>query len=447
MELKRKAFDKLEEWKNRSNGKTALLIKGARRVGKTWLARQFGKTHYESCLYVDFANMDKDLIEIFEDASHLDFFFIRLQAYFGVQLVRRKSLVIFDEVQLFPKARQLIKYLVADGRFDYIETGSLIGLRQNVENIVIPSEEESIELNPLDFEEFLWANDELALGDFIRDSFENERALGEALHRKALNLFRLYLLIGGMPQSVTAYLESGELEASEIAKRNILELYRNDVSKFAKGYEHKVIAIFDDIPSQLSRHEKRFKLSSLTKKARLRDYEDSFVWLSEAKITNLCFNATDPTVGLTLNVDRTTLKCYLADTGLLMTQAVNSGTLLKEEVLKALSYGKLEINEGMILENAVAQMLCASGHKLYFYSRAANREKKTSAIEIDFLIRREKKICPIEVKSSPRVCHASLDLFVKRFSSRLGTRYVLYTKDLYRDKEILYLPAYMAYLL
>lgn len=447
MELKRKALIKLEEWKKTSNGKTALLIKGARRTGKTWLARKFGETCYESYLYVDFANMDKDLVEIFEDASHLDFFFIRLQAYYGVQLIRRKSLVIFDEVQLFPKARQLIKYLVADGRFDYIETGSLIGLRQNVENIVIPSEEEILDLNPLDFEEFLWANNEEALADLIRDSFENKRALGQALHRKALNLFRLYLVIGGMPQSVTAFLKAGELEASESVKRNILTVYRNDVTKFAKGHEYKVIAIFDDIPSQLSRHEKRFKLSCLDKKARLRGYEESFVWLSEANIVNLCFNATDPTVGLSLNADRMTLKCYFADTGLLLTQAINSGQFLKEDVLKALLYGKLEINEGMILENAVAQMLLSTGHKLYFYSRAANNEKKTPAIEIDFLIRQGKKICPIEVKSSPRIRHASLDLFVKRFSSRLGTRYVLYTKDLYSEGKTLYIPAYMAYLL
>ncbi len=447
MELKRKAFSKLFDWKNRSHGETALLIEGARRAGKSWLAQKFAREAYDSFIYIDFANLDNDLIDIFRDTSHLDLFFLKLQAYFQVDLQPRRSLIIFDEVQLFPKARQLIKYLVADGRFDYLETGSLISLRRNIENIVVPSEEEVLPLHPLDFEEFLWAANESQLASLLKLSFESLTPLGAALHRKTLNLFRLYLMTGGMPQAVVKYFETRNLKDSDIIKRNILRLYRTDVTKFAKGYESKVLALFDEMPSQLTRHEKKFKLSSISKAARYREYEDAFMWLAEAKIVNLCFNATDPTVGLNLNTDRLTLKCYSSDTGLLLTQAIDSGVVPEEDVLKAVTYGRLEINEGMLIENVVAQMLAASGHKLYFYSRPADREKHVPAIEIDFLIRRDRKICPIEVKSSVLNRHASLDAFVKRFNSRLGTRYILCTKDIRVEDKTVYLPLYMAYLL
>ncbi len=447
MELKRKAFSKLFDWKNRSHGETALLIEGARRAGKSWLAQKFAREAYDSFIYIDFANLDNDLIDIFRDTSHLDLFFLKLQAYFQVDLLPRRSLIIFDEVQLFPKARQLIKYLVADGRFDYLETGSLISLRRNIENIVVPSEEEVLPLHPLDFEEFLWAANESQLASLLKLSFESLTPLGAALHRKTLNLFRLYLMTGGMPQAVVKYFETQNLKDSDIIKRNILRLYRTDVTKFAKGYESKVLALFDEMPSQLTRHEKKFKLSSISKAARYREYEDAFMWLAEAKIVNLCFNATDPTVGLNLNTDRLTLKCYSSDTGLLLTQAIDSGVVPEEDVLKAVTYGRLEINEGMLIENVVAQMLAASGHKLYFYSRPADREKHVPAIEIDFLIRRDRKICPIEVKSSVLNRHASLDAFVKRFNSRLGTRYILCTKDIRVEDKTVYLPLYMAYLL
>ncbi len=447
MELKRKAFSKLFDWKNRSHGETALLIEGARRAGKSWLAQKFAREAYDSFIYIDFANLDNDLIDIFRDTSHLDLFFLKLQAYFQVDLLPRRSLIIFDEVQLFPKARQLIKYLVADGRFDYLETGSLISLRRNIENIVVPSEEEVLPLHPLDFEEFLWAANESQLASLLKLSFESLTPLGAALHRKTLNLFRLYLMTGGMPQAVVKYFETRNLKDSDIIKRNILRLYRTDVTKFAKGYESKVLALFDEMPSQLTRHEKKFKLSSISKAARYREYEDAFMWLAEAKIVNLCFNATDPTVGLNLNTDRLTLKCYSSDTGLLLTQAIDSGVVPEEDVLKAVTYGRLEINEGMLIENVVAQMLAASGHKLYFYSRPADREKHVPAIEIDFLIRRDRKICPIEVKSSVLNRHASLDAFVKRFNSRLGTRYILCTKDIRVEDKTVYLPLYMAYLL
>ncbi len=447
MELERKAFSSLLEWKNRSHGETALLIEGVRRAGKSWIAKKFAIEAYDSFIYIDFAHIDDDLIDIFRDSSHLDIFFTKLQAYYSVDLKPRHSLIIFDEVQLFPKARQLIKYLVADGRFDYLETGSLISLRQNIENIVVPSEEEVLQLHPLDFEEFLWAAGESQLASLLRLSFDNLTPLGESLHRKALNLFRNYLMTGGMPQSVVKYFETRNLKDCDIIKRNILRLYRTDVTKFAKGYESKVLSIFDEMPSQLTRHEKKFKLSSISKTARFREYEDAFVWLAEARIVNLCFNTTDPTIGLNLNTDRLTLKCYSCDTGLLLTQAIDCGAVPEEDVLKAVTYGRLEINEGMLIENVVAQMLAASGHKLYFYSRPADRENHVSAIEIDFLIRRGRKICPIEVKSSIANRHASLDAFVKRFGSRLGTRYILCTKDIRVEDKTVCLPLYMAYLL
>ncbi len=444
MYLKRKLYQDLLSWKKRSNGKTALLIEGARRTGKSFLVRDFAEKEYASCIYIDFSNAGSELEEIFRDTEDLNFFFIRLQAYAGVRLESRKSAVIFDEVQQFPKARQLIKHLVADGRYDFIETGSLIGLRKNVENIVIPSEEEVLYLYPIDFEEFLWALEREETAEYIWQCFREKRAMGDALHRRTMNLFRQYLMTGGMPQSVVAYCETKEFQESEQIKRNILRLYRSDIAKFAKGYEARVAAVYDDIPSQLSRHEKRFNLSSISRSARMRTYEDAFLWLSEARIVNMSFNATDPTVGLNLSTDRLTFKCYSADTGLLISQAVDNGTFLEEEVLRAVTYGKLNINEGMLMENAVAQMLTAAGHRLFFYSRPRSAENENSkAIEVDFLIRQGKKISPVEVKSSDHMRHASLDAFSQKFSEKIGTRYVITPKDLRAEGNTLYLPLYM----
>lgn len=445
--LKRKIYDSLLAWKQKSNGKTALLIDGARRVGKSYIAELFAKQEYKSHIIIDFGNVSDDILDLFiHDSSDLDLFFAKLSAYYSTVLYKRESLIVFDEVQQFPRARQLIKYLVADGRYDYIETGSLIRLKKNTENIIIPSEEEHLELFPLDFEEFLWALGDEATVPLIKKCFDDKKPLGQTLHRKIMNEFRQYVLVGGMPQAVIAYIDGKNFEASDEAKRRILRLYRDDVSKFAAGYEEKVYALFDGIPGQLSKKEKKYKLSSISKQARFRTYEDSFIWLNEAMIVNACFNATDPNVGLALSADHATQKCYMADTGLLVTQTFMDRGFTDNELYRAILFDKLDINEGMIMENIVAQMLRTVGHKLYFYSRS-DSEHRENQMEIDFLITEGKKISPIEVKSGSYRSHSSLDKFINKFSDKVGTPYILYTKDVMQKDGILHLPIYMAMLL
>ena len=415
--LKRKIYDALLEWKQKNDGKTALLIDGARRVGKSYIAELFARQEYKSHIIIDFGNAPRDILDLFiNDSADLDLFFAKLSAFYSTVLYRRESLIVFDEVQQFPRARQLIKYLVADGRYDYLETGSLIRLKKNTENIIIPSEEEHIELFPLDFEEFLWAMNDEATLPLIRRCFEDRKPLGQALHRKIMNDFRQYVLVGGMPQSVLAYLNGKDFQASDEAKRRILQLYRDDVSKFAAGYEEKVYAVFDGIPGQLSKKEKKYRLSSISKNARFRAYEDSFIWLNEAMVVNACFNATDPGVGLALSADHATQKCYMADTGLLVTLTFMDRAFTDNELYRAILFDRLDINEGMIMENIVAQMLRRNGHRLYFYSRS-DLEHRENHMEIDFLITEGKKISPIEVKSANYRSHASLDKFRKKFGS------------------------------
>lgn len=442
--FKRKIYEELIKWKRISNGSTALLIDGARRVGKSYIAEEFAKNEYKSYILVDFGNVPNDVLHLFaQESSDLDLFFAKLSAFYGIKLFKRDSLIVFDEVQQFPRARQLIKYLVADGRYDYLETGSLIRLKKNVQDIIIPSEEEHIEMFPMDFEEFLWAKGDTVTIPLIKACFESKKPLGQALHRKIMNDFRQYVLVGGMPQSVAAYLNGKDFEASDMAKRRILKLYHDDVSKFAEGYEDKVFALFDGIPAQLSKKEKKYKLSSLGKKARFRSYEDSFVWLNESMIVNTCFNATDPNVGLALSADHSTRKCYMADTGLLVTQTFMDKAFTENGLYRAILFDKLSINEGMIMENVVAQMLRTNGHKLYFYSRTDATNRKND-MKIDFLITEGKKICPIEVKSNNYVSHSSLDKFRDKFSSKIGNSYILYSKDVIVKDGIIHLPIYMA---
>lgn len=377
------------------------------------------------------------------ESSNLDLFFAKLSSFFSTTLYERESVIIFDEVQQYPRARQLIKYFVADGRYDFIETGSLIRLKKNVQNIIIPSEEEHFEMFPLDFEEFLWAMGDTATASLIKKCFDEKVPLGAALHRKIMNDFRQYILVGGMPQAITEYIKSKNFEAVDNVKRRILKLYREDVTKFAEGYEDKVFAVFDGIPAQLSKKEKKYKLSSISKQARFRNYEDSFVWLHEAMIVNTCFNSTDPNVGLALSEDHATQKCYMGDTGLLITQTFIDAPYAENDLYKAILFDKLEINEGMIMENVVAQMLRYNGHKLHFYSRN-NPEHRENHMEIDFLITEKRKISAIEVKSGNYRSHSSLDKFTKKFSSKIGNSYILYTKDLMIKDGILHLPIYMA---
>ena len=442
--LRRKLYDTLLNWKKQSNGETAIMIDGARRVGKSYLVEQFAKAEYRSHIIIDFGNAPQDILDLFlNDSYNLDLFFAKLSAFYSTSLYERESVIIFDEVQQHPRARQLIKYFVADGRYDFIETGSLIRLKKNVQDIIIPSEEEHVEMFPLDFEEFLWAMGDTATVPLIRQCFDKKTPLGAALHRKILNDFRQYILVGGMPQAVMEYIKTKNFESVDTVKRRILKLYRDDVSKFAAGYEDKVFAVFDGIPAQLSRKEKKYRLSSISKQARFRSYEDSFIWLHEAMIVNTCLNATDPNVGLALSEDNATQKCYMGDTGLLITHAFMDAPYAENDLYKAILFDKLEINEGMILENIVAQMLRRNGHKLYFYSRndATHRENH---MEIDFLITEKKKIAPIEVKSGNYRSHSSLDKFRSKFSSKIGNSYILYTKDLMEKDGILHLPVYMA---
>lgn len=445
--LKRKIYEKLLEWKEKSEGKTAILIDGARRVGKSYICREFAKREYKSSIIIDFANVPKDISDLFEKESYdLDLFFVKLSAFYGVRLEQRKSLIVFDEVQLFPKARQLIKYLVEDGRYDYIETGSLLSLKRNVQDIVLPSEEVHVNLFPLDFEEFLWAMGEETGMELIHKCFENKIPLGQSLHRKMLNLFRQYMLVGGMPQAVVEYRESKDFARIDEVKKNILTLYRNDIAKFAGNYQNKVLAIFDEIPSQLMKKEKKYMLSAISKNARLREYEDAFMWLEDAMITSTCFNATEPGVGLTMAGDFSTRKSYMADTGLLVTHSFYNGAYLDNDLYKAILFDKLNINEGMLMENVVAQMLRAAGHKLFFYSRndATNRKNQ---MEIDFLINSGKKTCPIEVKSSGYRKHSSLDKFRSKFKQNVGQPYILYQKDVMEKEGVWHLPIYMGGLL
>ncbi len=398
-------------------------------------------------ILIDFGKAPSDVKRVFEeDSDDLDMFFAKLSVYYSTVLYRRESLIIFDEVQQFPLARQFIKYLVADGRYDYLETGSLIRLKNNVQHIIIPSEEDHIEMFPLDFEEFLWALGDEATYPFIRRCFETRTPLGEALHRKVMNNFRQYILVGGMPQSVLAYIDGKNFEAADAAKRRILNLYRSDVAKFADGYEDKVFAVFDNIPSQLSKKEKKYKLSSLGKEARFRSYEDSFVWLNEAMIVNNCFNSTDPHVGLALSADPVTQKCYMADTGLLVTMTFKDKKFTDNELYRAVLFDKLSINEGMLIENVAAQMLRLKRERLYFYSRSDNL-KRENDMKIDFLITDGRKICPVEVKSGEYSSHSSLDKFKRHFGKIIGTSYILYTKDVALKDDIVHLPLYMAELL
>lgn len=446
--MKRKIYTTLLDWKERRAGKTALLIDGARRVGKSYIVEAFAKKEYRSYILIDFFTASQDVKDLFENYLHdLDTFFLFLSNYYQVKLYPRETLIIFDEVQEFPRARGAIKYLVADGRYDYIETGSLMSIKKNVQDALIPSEEHHVNLYPMDYEEFLWALGDDMLMPFIKERFEKKQPLGPALHRKAMDLFRQYLIVGGMPQAVKEFVESRDFDEVDRVKRDILTLYRADMMKHAQGYEIKVARVFDEIPAQLQKHERKFKLADLEKNARMRDYEDALFWLDDAMIVNTCYNSTAPNIGLKLNMDRLTLKCYMADTGLLISHAFDENGIVSEEIYKKILFDKLEVNMGMIVENVVAQMLVASGHKLYFYSNPS-REDKNARMEIDFLIAKDKisnrhNISPIEVKSSTRYTLTSLRKFVTKYKEQTHIPYVIHPNDFKEEDGIVYLPLYM----
>jgi len=447
--MKRKIYSKLLEWKNR-NGKSALLIKGARRVGKSYIAEQFGAEQYESFIKVDFNDISEENLKLILDTLHdRDRLFSYLQLLYNTQLHERKSLIIFDEVQECPKVRSAIKYLVADGRYDFIETGSLMSIRKNTENIIIPSEEEHLDMYPMDFEEYLWACGENMLTDFIKECYVKHSPLPDALHRRIMQLFKEYMVTGGMPQVVNSYLSTRDFNAADREKATILTLYRGDIAKHAGTQTLKVESIFDSIPSQLSRHERRFKLSSLSGTARMRDYIEPFTWLNDARFVNLCFASTEPSLGLEINADRTAIKCYFGDTGLLYALAF-SDIKEKNDVYRKIILGKLSLNNGMFMENIVAQMLVANGHKLFFYSNP-DREDKDNRMELDFLLPKSRitaqhNINFIEVKSGTRYSLTSLEKAMKKYANALNQAFVLHPGNLRYENNILYLPVYMGFL-
>lgn len=444
MELKRKLYNDLIEWK-KEQGKTAILIEGARRVGKTTMALEFAKNEYKSYILIDFSIASDGMKSLFTKyASSLDDFFFFLSTLTNTTLHTRDTLIIFDEVQLFPKARQLIKHLVKDNRYDYIQTGSLLSIKQNVKDILIPSEERALFMHPLDFEEFCMATGHIQLFSIVKEHFEKLKSLGP-IHSKVMKLYRQYLLVGGMPQAVLEFIHTNDYTKVDKVKRDILRLYRNDIAKYAKGYESKVLQIFDEIPAQLSKHEKKFKLASISKDARFREYEDAFMWLDEAMITNACFNAEDPQIGLALYKDRLTLKLYMADTGLLISHAYDSTSSMHTKIAEKIVSNQLEANHGMLFENIVAQALRVNNKKLYFYSRL-DPDNSQNTMEIDFLINdpyKPNKIAPIEVKSSKNYKTSSLNKFKSKFMSRIGQSFLLHTKDLAIKDNIYYLPIYM----
>ena len=450
--MKRKIYDRLLAWKRTDQGASCVLVQGARRVGKSYIVEAFAKAEYKSHILIDFNRAGQQVRDLFEyDLEDLDTFFLKLSAIYNVTLHPRESVIIFDEVQLFPRARSAVKYLVADGRYDYIETGSLISIKENVANILIPSEETQLQMLPMDFEEFLWALGNEAMMPLIRHAFEKGAPMGQAAHRRAMDLFRQYMIVGGMPQAVAEFASSRDFEAVDRIKRRILNLYRDDIHKHAARYYLKVEAIFDELPNQLRSQNRRFKLSAIEEGARFRDYEEPLYWLSDAMIVNNCYNTTEPSLGLRLNQDRTLLKCYMGDTGLLLSHTFDENGIVAAEVYKKLLVDKLEVNMGMMMENVVAQMLVSGGHRLYFYANTS-RDSAADRMEIDFLIAKatitnRHNISPIEVKSGKRYTLSSLKKFIGKYASQLHTPYVLHTGDLSIQDGITFLPLYMTPLL
>ena len=447
----RKAYARMRDWKEHLANRYALLIEGARRVGKTFLIREFVSREYETSIIIDFSHNDKltrAAKREFGNAEDVGDLLTRLELLYKVRLIPGHSCVVFDEVQRYPAAREMIKSLVEYGKYHYIESGSLVGIRENVRDIQIPSEEHGMKMHPLDFEEFLEATGETLLRDHLRERFEARRPLGESVHEKAMRLFRLYMAVGGMPQSLEAYLMAADhgLEAADVAKREILELYDRDIGKYAKGYASKVRAIFRTIPAELSKREKKFHLSDIDVNARMRRYENAFLWLSDAMVANVAYNATNPNVGLEMYRDNSSFKCYSLDTGLLLTQAMSGEPEPDPRLLRAVLHDNLGVNEGMFFENAVAQTLTARGRKLFFYSRNDPKNVENT-LEIDFLIKNGIKVSPVEVKSANYRSHVSLDRLIAKFRKDLGERYVVCVDDYHEEGGIIYLPVCMAHLL
>lgn len=451
MDIKRKVYQSLLNWKAETQGKKSLLIEGARRVGKSTIVEKFAKEQYRSYILIDFNKAPKTVRDNFDNLNELDIFFQNLSLEYNVRLFPRDSLIIFDEIQKYPRAREAIKYLVADGRYDYIETGSLISIKENVEGITVPSEERKLKLYPVDFAEFAEAMGEELLLEYIRQCYRDEKPLEQKIHAKAMRLFREYMLVGGMPQSIVAYAENGrDFFASDQEKRDILSLYRDDIRKASKRYNSRVSALFENIPGYLSTHEKKIVLSQIDDGARYAQYDDPLFWLDDSMICNLCYKCTDPNVGFALNKNDAAVKCYMGDTGLLVSLAFSENELSDQQLYKAIMGGRLSLNEGMIYENMISQMIAAKGKKLYFYTRYSE-EKHRNDIEIDFLISNESKtsfrIFPLEVKSSKNYSTTSLNEFRTLYSRRIAHSYIIHPKSYMKEDAITKIPPYMFFCL
>ncbi len=439
MIFKRKIYDELLLWKLTDDGKTAVLIQGARRVGKSTIAEEFAAKEYETYILVDFAACSTEIRELFNDLSDLNRIFMRLQLEYGVELKKRKSAIIFDEVQLAPKARQAIKYLVKDGRYDYIETGSLISIRKNVKDILIPSEEVKLYMYPMDYEEFKWALGDTATVKLLQGCFRNRTSLGDATNRKLMRDFRLYMLVGGMPQAVASYLESNNLEKVDSVKRSIITLYEDDFNKIdPTGNASKM---FRQIPAQLTSNANRYQAWSATDGKRNSELAEIVSEIKESMVVNMSYHVNDPGVGMALHRATDKYKMFAGDTGLFVTLAFWDKKFTDNTIYHKLLSDKLSADLGYVYENVIAQMLKASGHELYYYTFPTDSGKHN--YEVDFLIADGDKISPVEVKSSGYKAHASLDAFCKKFSARIKNKYLIYTKDMRKEEDVQYLPAYM----
>ena len=440
--FKRKIYDVMLAWKAESAGTTALLIEGPRRVGKSTIVRQFAQQEYRSYVLIDFAMASNEEKGLFNDISDLDYFFTRLKLLKGVPLYERESVIIFDEVQQYPIARQAIKYLVADGRYDYIETGSLISIHLNVDRIVIPSEEEAISMYPMDYEEFRWALGDTETLPLLREMLAKKKSLGDDVNRKLLRDYRLYMLVGGMPQAVSRYLDTHDLMMVDKVKRSILRLYEQDFHKLDKT--EKVKAIFKAIPSELYKNTTRYQMTTVLGKVNADTVRGLVEMLNDSKTVHIAYHSNDPNVGMGLTTEKSSYKMYLCDTGLFVTLAFWDKAATENIIYQKLLSDKLDANLGYIYENAVAQALASAGNKLFYYTWNDDQKHRC---EVDFLLSRGTKLWPLEVKSSGYNTHKSLDMFCQKFSHRVSNRYLVYTKDLRKDGEVTMIPIYMVGLL
>ena len=438
MVFKRKIYNKMLAWKQEANGSTALLVEGARRIGKSTIVKEFVKNEYRSHIFIDFSIASREVHSLFTDLSDINYLFLRLQLLYNTVLTERQSAIVFDEVQLCPQARQAIKHLVNDRRYDYIETGSLISLKKNVKDILIPSEEKRLPMVPLDYEEFCWATHGEAVSAMLWQAVEGQKPLGEAAHRQMMRRFRLYMLIGGMPQAIAAYMETNNFRLIDEVKKDILSLYADDFQKLDQT--GKLSLLFAAIPSQLNNNASRYQVSSVLKNDRANSLIELLAEMQASQTVLTAYHANDPNAGLSAYQDLAKFKLFLADTGLFVTLMFKNNDFTENVIYEKLLSDTMRVNLGYVYENIVAQILAANGHRLYYHTFL--NKKSRHNYEIDFLLREKNKICPLEVKSSGYKKHVSLDAFAEKYSSRIGTKYLVYTKDFQKDGDVLCVPVY-----